>query len=106
MKVSFSKRDIATFVSPMRGAAVAIPAAKRFAARAAWADLWARLYIVVDDEGKSVENDGGRLRGEWKRPDGWTTNLFIVCCARELELDYPHPLPANHKPSFMFCATT
>jgi len=35
----------------MRGAAVAMPAAMRFAARIALADFIVRLYIVLGDEG-------------------------------------------------------
>lgn len=47
-----------TLVSPMRGAAVAMPAARRFAARAALADFEARLYIVGDDGDGGGQEDG------------------------------------------------
>lgn len=44
-----SRSDIGTLVSPIGEAAVAMPAAMRFAARAALADFVARLYISLDD---------------------------------------------------------
>jgi hypothetical protein len=59
MYAPFSSNDIDTFVSPMRGTAVAMPAASRCSARKALAVLLERLSIVEDD-------DDGKLF-EWNR---------------------------------------
>ena len=52
-----SNRDMETLVSPMRGAAVASPLAKRLACLTAYAVLLARLNIVGD--GEQPDDDGG-----------------------------------------------
>lgn len=47
---------MATLVSPMRGAAVAIPAASRCSTRTALDVLFDRLSIAVDDDEESVDD--------------------------------------------------
>lgn len=64
MKAPFSSRDIATLVSPMRGAAVAMPAASRARGR----DLVERLNIVAENDDGEDELEGGRWMKRFEEP--------------------------------------
>ena len=79
-----SRSDIGTLVSPIGEAAVAMPAAMRFAARAALADFVARLYISLDD----VEKESSAMNEEVEDAGQKRT---IYRTAREL------PFFLNHK---------
>lgn len=61
MNAPFSSNDMATFVSPILGAAVAIPAAIRCSERAACAALFVMLNIVNGEEKMKVEGQVSAL---------------------------------------------
>jgi len=80
-----------TLVSPMRGAAVAMPAARRCSARTAFAVLEERLSIVRtgDDVEKDVVGGQGASRKaqiygvparEFSRPENQSQYCSFNCC--------------------------